>query len=368
MSEYQYYEWQTLGRPLTPAERAAVDALSSHIEVTSSQAVVTYSWGDFKHDPLQVLVRYFDVFLYLSSWGSKQLAFRFPKHLLPPQYIEPYLWEYAMMLKPVGDFLILNISVDAKEGGGWVEGEGWLSSLSWLRDDILQGDYRALYLAWLRAIELEDAEEDVLEPPVPHGLGELSPPLLSFVEFLDLDAYLLQAATLVSPPRQPPLPLPLEEAIVYLSPTERDAFLVRLARGEPHLSLALNRQLQVLTGGAHPAAADPSRRRWGALRATADRLRCEAERRTAAAAEAKRIAELQALASREAAIWYEVVALIEEKKSAAYDKAVVLLLQLHALAVHQARQADFRQRIAELQARYSNRPGLRARLQRAGLL
>lgn len=57
MSEYQYYEWQTLGRPLTPEERAAVSRLSSHIEVTSSQAVVTYSWGDFKHDPIQVLAR-----------------------------------------------------------------------------------------------------------------------------------------------------------------------------------------------------------------------------------------------------------------------------------------------------------------------
>jgi hypothetical protein len=25
MSEYQYYEWQTIDRPLTPAEQSAVD-------------------------------------------------------------------------------------------------------------------------------------------------------------------------------------------------------------------------------------------------------------------------------------------------------------------------------------------------------
>lgn len=82
MSEYQYYEWQTLDRPLTPEEREAVSKLSSHIDVTSSQAVVTYSWGDFKHDPIQVLARYFDAFIYLANWGSKRLAFRFPRGLL----------------------------------------------------------------------------------------------------------------------------------------------------------------------------------------------------------------------------------------------------------------------------------------------
>ena len=65
MSEYQYYEWQTVDRLLTEEEQEAVGRLSSHIEVSSSQAVVTYAWGDFKHDPRNVLVRFFDAHLYL---------------------------------------------------------------------------------------------------------------------------------------------------------------------------------------------------------------------------------------------------------------------------------------------------------------
>ena len=86
-----------------------MNELSSHIDVTSSRAVVTYSWGDFKHDPRQVLARYFDAFLYLANWGSKRLAFRFPKGLLDPRPIEPYLWEVGIELEPVGDYLILDI-------------------------------------------------------------------------------------------------------------------------------------------------------------------------------------------------------------------------------------------------------------------
>jgi len=367
MSEYQYYEWQTLDRPLTPEERAAVNELSSHIEVTSSQAIVTYSWGDFKHDPKQVLARYFDAFLYLANWGSKRLAFRFPKGLLDPKQIEPYLWEYCVELEPVGDYLILDISLDEEEGADWIEGESWLSSLGRLRDDLLEGDYRALYLAWLRAAELQVTDDDELEPPVPPDLSELSPPLTSFVELFDLDEYLIQAAAEASPQRQPAPAIPPEGAIALLSPAERDAFLVRLARGEAHLSLALNRRLQELTGASRPAASAP-RRTWGELWATADRLRCEAERRAAEAAEAKRIQELQAFAPREAETWRDVVALIDEKRPASYDKAVALLVKLRDLADYQGHVADFQTRVAGLQERYANRPALRDRLQRARLV
>ena len=55
MSEYQYYEWQTIDRALTAAEQAAVGKLSSHIDVTSTRAWVEYHWSGFKHDPKQVL-------------------------------------------------------------------------------------------------------------------------------------------------------------------------------------------------------------------------------------------------------------------------------------------------------------------------
>ena len=73
MSEYQYYEWQRLESPLAIAEQNAVDALSSHIEVSSMQASVSYNWSSFSHDPMKVLAKYFDSYLYcaktfIGSW------------------------------------------------------------------------------------------------------------------------------------------------------------------------------------------------------------------------------------------------------------------------------------------------------------
>jgi len=79
MSEYQYYELANCGSDTHAEEQDAVNSLSSHIDVSSSRAVVTYNWSDFRHDPKQVLLKYFDAHFYLANWGSLRLMFRFPK-------------------------------------------------------------------------------------------------------------------------------------------------------------------------------------------------------------------------------------------------------------------------------------------------
>ena len=101
MSEYQYFEWQTADRLLTEAEQSAVNRLSSHIEVSPSQAVVTYAFGDFKHDPKKVLAQYFDAHLYMANWGSRRLMFRFPNGLADSKAMEPYCLKEFISLKTV---------------------------------------------------------------------------------------------------------------------------------------------------------------------------------------------------------------------------------------------------------------------------
>ncbi len=50
MSEYQRYEFMTIDRPLTRAQLDAVNELSSHIEASSTHALIEYHWSNFKHD------------------------------------------------------------------------------------------------------------------------------------------------------------------------------------------------------------------------------------------------------------------------------------------------------------------------------
>jgi hypothetical protein len=85
MSEFQRYEFMTSDRPLSREQLDAVNRLSSHIEASSTPAQIEYSWGDFKHDPLDVLYRFFDGFLYWANWGAPQFPCMAPCTELPTQ-------------------------------------------------------------------------------------------------------------------------------------------------------------------------------------------------------------------------------------------------------------------------------------------
>jgi hypothetical protein len=46
MSEYQRYEFMTVDQPLTRKQLDAVNNLSSHIEASSTHALIEYHWGE----------------------------------------------------------------------------------------------------------------------------------------------------------------------------------------------------------------------------------------------------------------------------------------------------------------------------------
>lgn len=86
---------------------------------------------------------------YIANWGTWQLMFRFPKSLVNLDWFRPYELEDAIAISVSSQYVVLNIEIHEDGGGGWVEGEGWLPRLLPLRDDLLSGDMRLLYLACL---------------------------------------------------------------------------------------------------------------------------------------------------------------------------------------------------------------------------
>ncbi len=377
MSEYQYYEWQTLERPLTAAEQTAVNGLSSHIDVTPSQAIVTYNWGDFKHDPIQVLAKYFDAHLYVTNWGTRHLAFRFPGGLLDVRTIEPYTDEDHIRIKDIGNVQILEIELN--EDGGyeeWVDERGLLSTLARLRDDIAQGDFRALYLAWLKAMSLEpddyDEDEDDpdslfydREPPLPAGLQQLTPPLKAFANFFEIDPFLISAASEGSPDLTPLQQADLAPLISRLTRQECDEFLLKIVHAEPGAITALRKKLLSFEKPTPTVATQ--QRTVGELFKTAEELRQAESRRQAEEKRKKHIAEMQELAKREAQTWQEIENLVQLGSAARnYDTATTLLSKLQQLSEFQGTQANFMTRVRELGERYKKRTALIERLKRKG--
>ncbi len=60
MSEYQYYEFLAIDRPLTKEQMAELRALSSRATITSTRFQNAYNWGDFRGNPEVLMEKYFD--------------------------------------------------------------------------------------------------------------------------------------------------------------------------------------------------------------------------------------------------------------------------------------------------------------------
>jgi hypothetical protein len=369
MSQYQYYEFQAIDRPLTEEEQQAVAQLSSRVAPHPRQAVFVYHWSGFPRSPRKILAKYYDAMLYLANWGSRQLMFRFPASALDLEqiqaYCQPLIVQDYLSLSTEGEYAVLNVEFHPEDSYEWVEDEGWLPVMLSLRDDILQGDYRMLYLAWLRVMEFESLLDSVQEPPMPPGLKELSRPLHTFVDFFGIDAMLIQVAAGASGRRQAESQAWLHQAIPQLPQQERSDFLLRLAQREVSLSAKLHRRLRQVAPIPKPEASP--RRTVGQLVRETEECRERERRRRAAEAEAKRIRELNSLANRENETWAEVSALIEQMQAKPYAEAVRLLVKLRDLAEYQGEEAAFQQRLDRIYEQYNRRSALLRRLREAGL-
>jgi hypothetical protein len=366
MSEYQYYEFQTIDRPLTPKEQAEIKEISSRVKLTPTQAIFLYNYGDFRNKPEEVLAKYFDMMFYIANWGTWRLIFRFPKAIVDPQLFQTYALRNTITITETSKYIVLDLEISQEEGvSGWVEGEGWLSQLLPLREDLLGGDLRLLYLVWLKmAPELAGyvLEEDPVEPQIPANLNKLSPSLKVFIELIELDPELVAAAAQASSQQQATSKAPMEDLLSKLSEAERQKFLLKLVRHEPHVDLQLINRLKELAGmGKSTPQFTAGHRRLSELQSIADTVKSDRENREREWARKQRVKELEALASKEAQTWKKVVDLIELKQAKPYDEATALLKDLRDLAVHQGRLPEFSERFDKIKSDYSNRSALMTR-------
>jgi hypothetical protein len=370
MSEYQYYEFRAIDRLLTPDEMKAVGRLSSRVDLSPQHARFVYHYSDLPARATELLTKYFDAMFYIANWGSCQLMFRLPMQAVDlaqmRAYCRPLIIEEFLSISTQGEYVILNIEWHEEETSwGWIEGEGWLPRLLPLRDDLLRGDYRLLYLAWLKAISLEDMLDSVTEPPVPPGLRQLSPPLQTFIELFELDPHLVTAAAQASDAPITVGDAQLRQGIVQLSPEMQAQWLLRLAKGEAQLSTAFNQTLLKLID--LPKADTLQPRTLGQLWVAADKIEQVAEAKAAAEAKTRHLKKMKDLAAREDPLWQETITLIEQKSSRAYDQAVAHLNDLRDLARHQNEEPAFQARLNAIYRDYRRLSALTRRLRSAGL-
>lgn len=375
MSEYQYYEFRAVDTPLTESQKADVSKLSSRAYVTSHSASFVYNYRDFPGNTEKLMTSYFDAMLYMANWGSRQLVFRLPATLVDMKQLGLYCIseEIDRRRTPDKKHIILEFEFHDEDQAAWTEGEGWLDDLIELREELINGDLRILYLAWLKAAEkaflMEDIDADTLEPPLPDGLNDLSPAQQVFVRYLEINKAIIAVASQNSPKIQKKLHF--EAYIEKLHLAEQHDYLTRLSRGEKNLSALLNKRLQELAYQESKPQKDANninRRTISALIESSKVWQDNKKKKAQRKAKLARQREIEALAPKKNMIWDKIETLIEEKKATAYKNAIDHLKDLRDLAEYQGELKRFTSRLTDIKKAYSNRPALIRRMRDAKLI
>jgi hypothetical protein len=199
MSEFQYYEFVAIDRPLSAPERKRLRGITSRATITSTRLVNTYEWGNFKADPRELVAKYFDVFLYYANWGTRRLILRVPSAQLELKIAKQYCAirtarsrgiQSVATVAAVGKQLVIDLWSEKESDDDWSDIEpGLLSALVPIRNELIAGDYRALYLAWQLRAQAREPTAKTRTPPVPVGTSRLTGSQQALVEFLRIDAF-----------------------------------------------------------------------------------------------------------------------------------------------------------------------------------
>lgn len=378
----EYYEFRAVDSPLTQTEMRELRALSTRATITPTSFSNTYDWGNFKGNPDRLVEKYFDAFVYTANGCTRELIIRLPLQALGYKMASTYRGKERMRVRKTSEFVMLDFLIEV-EDAEWEDDEGWMDSLIPLRAELMRGDLRCLYLAWLLCAQNGEFHKNDVEPPVPPGLRKLTAPLESFASFTGLDADLIQAAAEASSdsPACGPSRSELAAWIADMPESDKNALLLEMVeRGSSPLQTEFLRRFAERSSLAkqRSEAQSPEHRTVGQLLAaaqsrTAERQRCEAERRAAEQARrekeeaAARVKYLNKLAGREAQIWERIDALAQTKQPNNYARAVNHLVDLRDLAARRGQEPEFDSALERLRRSHQMKPSFLRRLAAAGL-
>lgn len=382
MSEYQYYEFVAIDEPLTQKQMTELRVRSSRARITPTSFVNDYQWGNLKGDPVDWMWCYFDAHVYVANWCTCLLYLRVPKSAFDTKTLQVFKTETVFLVKQTKTHWLLEWGLDESKDYdrfGEEDGQGWMGRLMPLRDELLRGDLRPLYLGWLSGVSAGEVNEQAIEPPPPPGLSRLTAAQRALAEFLEVDKDLLTAVGLSdrqSSKLDNESDAELDVWVAALPMTEKTTMLKLLLTGraqqaERKMKLRFlawqceqqpiekpkTRQRTVAELQKLAVSAAEARKRWETVR----RKKAESERR------AKREAYLRTLAADFDQCWQAAEKRAERGIASAYDEVKRALIDLSDAYVLCASRADFDRKLVQFMAQHGKRGALVRRLADAGL-
>jgi len=200
VSEYQYVVFRAVDGPLNDKQLEFAQRQSTRAEVSRWSLSVEYHYSSFRGDVDGLLRRGYDVYLQYTNYGNREIKLRLP-HGMPvtksvwSKYVDGEQLHWKGDAKGRGGVLSLQPFHEAGDLDEVWETEQYLDAAVRVRERLMSGDLRALYLLWLCAADDDDNDpEEMIEPPVPHGIAESASYSGELLSFFGLDPLLLVAA------------------------------------------------------------------------------------------------------------------------------------------------------------------------------
>ncbi|RJP37135.1 MAG: hypothetical protein C4548_14860 [Desulfobacteraceae bacterium] len=380
MSEYQYYEFLSIDRPLTADEMAELRALSTRATITPVSFTNEYNWGDFKGDPHKLMQRYFDAHVYVANWMTAIFMVRLPMEALTRETTKAAAVTYLLDIKPTKTHWIITWSMEESENYdrfGMEDGRGWMARLAPVRDELLRGDLRSLYIGWLPAVTGEMMDDDEMEPLCVSGLGNLTASQKALAEFLEVDPDLLAGAGMGSPAAQETevSRREMEKWINALPREEVNSILKQLLEGKgQQAERSIRSRFASWRRGLQTGDTDAPRRTVGELRRNAEKarlIRLEKQKRDRKQREIKhrekRKAYLKNLSDDFPKAWALLKEPVERGSGRGYDEACRILVDIAEAYDLFATKKQFQQEFKKFMASHLRRKALIQRLVKAGI-
>ncbi|VEN75484.1 conserved hypothetical protein [Candidatus Desulfarcum epimagneticum] len=380
MSEYQYYEFLAIERPLEQDEIDGLRALSTRAVITPVSFVNEYHWGGFKSDARKLLLRCFDAHVYVANWMTAVFMLRLPIEALSREIAEAFAVEDTLDIKADQNYWIIEWGLWDSENYdrfGVEDGRGWMARLAPIRDELLRGDIRSLYIGWLAAVNGEMFADDLMEPFSVSGMESLTAPQKALAKFIEADPDLLAGAGMGSPALQETQTFQ-KEMDAWLDAFPRDeakAVLRQLLEGKGRRAeQSVRNRFAAWRRGLGDDRTDAPRRSVGELRKNAEKARhiraekqkCDRKRR-----EVKRRREREAylknLSMDFPKAWNSIQKTVERGSGPAYDEACNDLSDLSDAYALCATRERFKEKMNDFMAAHRRRRALIQRLAKAGV-
>ena len=332
MSEYQYFHFLAVDQPLDKKQIEYMRRQSSRAKISEWEFTNEYHFGDFHGNAEEMLRRGYDAHLHYANFGIRRLMFQLPGGLpCDRKLFEAFLPEVGVTWRAdktaPGGILAINPDTDADSYVEELFGlDGLLREIAPVREMLMAGDLRPLYLAWLAC----PCDDEAMEPSVPAGLGELNPPLVEMAAFYELAPDLIAAAA----EQSPPLPTTadagaaLKTWIAQQSPNDLRELVEGLLTGKVAAVRAeINTRIRAEVPPIGWPTAAPTRT-LGQLRALATDVQGRRVAKEQKAAEAARRKRLKIIAANPEKLVVNVAKLVKERSRSSYEQAAQELADL----------------------------------------